>query len=89
MKSISRLESEGFINQEQRELINQYANYFYVAYHSAVDAFEVYNKTKSSADKDKLIVALTEMSLKWNKLADYVNRIAPGTLKPNLEVFNE
>jgi hypothetical protein len=53
---------------------------YYVAYQGAVDAFEVYMKTNSAADKDKLAVALTEATAKLSNLLAYIAQVK-GVLK--------
>jgi hypothetical protein len=84
MKTISALQAQGKITQAQRDEVNKYANQFYVAYHSAVDAFATYQKTSSAADQDKLNVALAGIVSTWATLAANVNRLVPNALSPTL-----
>lgn len=85
MKSVSSLQKQGFVTDAQRIEINKYANYYYVSYQVAVDAFSLYKRTKTRDAKDKVISAVAEVFLKWPTLAEYVNRIKPGTLPGKLE----
>lgn len=85
MKSISSMQKQGFITDAQRAEINKNANYYYVSYRVAVDAFSLYKRTKTQDTKNKVISAVAEVFLKWPTLAEYVNRIKPGTLPEKLE----
>lgn len=89
MKTVASLQAQGKITQDQRTEINKVANVFYVAYHSAVDAFEVYKKTGSVESKQKLITAIHEAGLKWAKVSEYVNRLIPGTIPEKLKELEE
>ena len=78
MKVAVDLKNEGKISEPQWVVVMTIANDYYVAYHVAVDAFETYIKTDATADKDKLAVALADMSGKLSKIVDYVNRLQGG-----------
>jgi GTP cyclohydrolase III len=80
MKSVASLQAQGKITTAQRAEINKYATMYYVAYQASVDAFEVYMKTNSAADKDKLAVALTEATAKLSNLLAYIAQVK-GVLK--------
>ena len=80
MSTVSTLQKQGIISDRQRNEINTFANVFYVAYHASVDAFEVWKKTNSAADKQKVEVALSSSLSKWRDFADYINRIRPNTV---------
>ncbi len=75
MKSVADLKAQGKITDAQLAEVMKIANAYYVAYQSSVDAFEVYNKTDSAADKDKLAVALADVAGKLSKIVEYVNRL--------------
>lgn len=85
MKSVSSLQKQGVISDTQRAEINKYANYYYVAYQSAVDAFILYKKTETQDAKNKVLIAISEVSAKWTVFAEYVNRIKINTLPNKLE----
>lgn len=89
MKSVASLQAQGKITQDQRAAINQLANVFYVTYHSAVDAFEIYKKTGSVESKQKLITAIHEAGIKWSMVSEYVNRLIPGTIPAQLKELEE
>jgi GTP cyclohydrolase III len=89
MKTVASLQAQGKITQDQRAAINQIANVFYVAYYSAVDAFEIYKKTGSVESKQKLITAIHEASLKWSMVSEYVNRLIPGAIPAQLKELEE
>ena len=80
MSTVSTLQKQGVISTAQRTEINTFANIFYVAYHASVDAFEVWKKTDSAVDKQKVEVALASTFSKWRDFADYINRIRPNTV---------
>ena len=69
------LYKQGVIKDVQKDDIIKYGNAFYSAYHAAVDAFEVWNKTDSAADKDKMITALNAILPKLMDLKNYLNRL--------------
>lgn len=74
MLAIQDLQRQGKLTQADAKKIYPVAAAYYNAYLSSVAAFEVYRKTKSTADQDKLITALTEASL---KLAALIPLLAP------------
>lgn len=80
MSTVSTLQKQGVISTDQRKEINGLAEIFYVSYHASVDAFEIWKKTQSVADKDKVNVALTSTLSKWRDFANYINRIRPNTV---------
>ena len=85
MKIVSKFQMEGKITPAQRQEINKYGSVFYASYQLAVDAFEIWKKTQTQAAKDVLLGKLASVLLNWTTYADYVNRIAPGTLPGKLE----
>ena len=85
MKIVSKLYAEGNLCEWQRQDINKYGNIFYASYQLAVEAFEVWKKTQTQAAKDVLISKLASVFLNWTTYADYINRVAPGTLPEKLE----
>jgi hypothetical protein len=85
MSTVSTLQKQGVISNQQRTEINTFAEIFYVAYHASVDAFEVWKNTNSAVDKQKVEVALSSTFSKWRNFADYINRIRPNTVPLNPE----
>lgn len=78
MKTVADLQTQGKITEAQRTEINTYANKFYVSYQAAAVALSTYNKTKTAADEDKLVVAVTELARSWKVLAEAINAFLPG-----------
>lgn len=85
MKSVSSLQSQGIIKPEQREEINKIGNLFYVSYQASVNLFALWKKTQTVEAKDRLIVAIADMSTRWRKFAEIVNRLKPATVPPTIE----
>jgi hypothetical protein len=85
MSTVSTLQKQGVISTTQRTEINTFAEIFYVAYHASVDAFEVWKKASSVANKNKVEVAISSTLSKWRNFADYINRIRPNTVPLNPE----
>ena len=85
MTTVSTLQKQGIISEAQRKEINVLANVYYVAYQTSVTAFETYKMADTSANKDKVLVALQNVFSKWREFSAYVNRIRPSTLPPEIE----
>jgi hypothetical protein len=75
MKSAKVLYDQGKLDTDQAKKIIEYANAYYVAYQEAVIVFEIYNKTKSAGDKEKLTTALAEVSKRYGEIISYIERV--------------
>ncbi|MDI6755339.1 MAG: hypothetical protein QME78_13210 [Thermodesulfobacteriota bacterium] len=75
MKSAAELYQEDKLNSEQVQKIIDYANAYYVVYHEAVIAFEIYKATNSAQDKEKLIKVLAEVSKRQGEVIGYIDRL--------------
>jgi hypothetical protein len=75
MKSANELYKQGKLSQEQVFKIIDLANLYYAAYQEACVAFEIYNKTKSAADKDKLITLLKVALEKHVEIIAFTDRL--------------
>lgn len=75
MKSANELYKQGKLSGEDAQKIMIYANAYYVSYQEAVVAFEVYRKTKSEADKNKLAVILGSLAGKHAEIIGYIERL--------------
>jgi len=80
MKSVAELQKDGIITEEQRAEINIHATKVYHSYQAASAALSVYNKTKTSEDKDRLVIILSELMTNWMVYAEAVNSFAPNTI---------
>ena len=75
MKSAAELYNQEKISYEQAVKIIELGNLYYVAYQEACIAFEIYKKTQSSADKEKLITALAEVSKRYGEIISYIEQL--------------
>ncbi len=75
MKSANALYVSGRVSHENVAMIMQYADNYYVAYQEACVAFEIYKKTQTSQDKEKLITALRLVSEKHAEILTYIERL--------------
>jgi len=80
MGVVADLQADGKITPEKRVEINKAAKIYKESHNLAVDAFAVYKVTKSSADKDKLKIAINVAASKWQSVAALINAIKPGLL---------
>jgi len=80
MGIVADLQADGKITPEKRTEINKAAKIYKEAHNIAVDAFAIYKVTKSSADKDKLKIAITAAATKWQSVIALINAIKPGLL---------
>jgi len=80
MGIVADLQADGKITPEKRTEINKAAKIYKEAHNIAVDAFAIYKVTKSSADKDKLKIAINVAASKWQSVAALINAIKPGLL---------
>lgn len=72
MKSAADLYKQGKVTDEQKAKIVEIGNYYWAAYHVAVDALAAYEATSSAEDKDRVTVALSRMSAFLAQLVEYV-----------------
>jgi GTP cyclohydrolase III len=84
MKATADLQNQGLITAEKRAEINKIAKVYKDAHNVAVDALEVYAKTNSVSDKDKLVTALSSAASKWAGVAKLINTIKPGIVPASL-----
>jgi hypothetical protein len=85
MKTVATLQANGSITAEQRAEINKYASKVYGLLQFADISLSIYNKTKTSENKDKMLTAITNVVLAWPELTSNVDRVYPGAFK-QLEV---
>ena len=84
MQVVADLQGQGYIDQEKRNEINQVAKIYKEAHNAAVAALEIYVITKAAPDKDKLTMALIEVSVRWLDVAKLINAIKPGLVPMTL-----
>lgn len=72
MASAADLYAQGKINDEQKARIFEIAEGYYLAYHCAVDALVIYKKTSDQTDREKVNVAIAEVSVALSKLLNYL-----------------
>ena len=80
MGAVADFQAQGLISQTQRDQINKVAKIFKDAHNVATDALEVYKKTSSVGDKEKLITAIASAASKWADVARLINAIKPNTV---------
>lgn len=80
MLSVADYQKQGLITPQQREEINRVAKVFKEAHNTLVDALEVYARTGTASDKEKVLTAMTSASTKWSQVAKLINAIKPGTV---------
>ena len=85
MGIVADLQQEGKITAEKRAEINKAAKIYKEAHNTAVEAFTIYKVTKSTADKERLKVAIKIAASKWETVAALINAIKPGVLPKTLK----
>ena len=85
MKATADFQRDGLIDQAKRDQINKLAKIYKEAHNVAVDALEVYARTKAGADKDKVVIAMAGVASKWVSVATLINAIKSGTVQPTLK----
>lgn len=78
MKAAADLQKKGRISSTQWRELEKVATEYYIAYHSAIDAFEIYLKVETPEQKQKVIAILNEMQLKLPKVTAYIELLKGG-----------
>lgn len=87
MKSAAEADRQGLLKPELKSALITQAELFYVSYHAATEAMEVYMVAKDKPDaKTKVMAALARMRADYGKLQDLAALALPAFKRTPLEV---
>ena len=82
MKAVGDLQKQGKLSSQQIKIIWDAANGYYMAYLTAVSAYQVYHQTKAATDQDKLLTALTACSAQLGALIPIIAQTTSVIINP-------